>query len=1545
MASLFNTRISDTYSGLIKTIDNAALTASLKELTDGSGLSSGLYMNNAGDFKVTAILEFGSLKDTGENIIISKFVDAADGIGNNDNDTTIPTTAAIIDYVAAQITIEDLDFTGDTGSGQIDLDSQIFAIGGTTNEITTVASGQSLTLSLDSTGVNLPDNSTAITQTAGDNSTKIATTSYVDTLDAASDLDFSGDSGTGDVNLNTQIFAVTGTANQIESTASNQGLSLQFPSAGITLPNGSVATTQSAGDNSTKVATTSYVDTLDAASDLDITDGTNTGDVNLNTQSLSILGTTNEIDSVVSGQSVTLGLPNQINVNVQGNLTGNVTGDVTGDLTGNSAGTHTGAVIGNVTGNVTGDVTGDLTGNADTATAWETARDLSLTGQATGTISSVDGTNNVSGAVTLDNNSVTGKVLTGLTSPSASSVLATDTIVEGFGKLQSQVNGLAGGLRFMGSWDADTNSPVLSSGGGEAANGTTTSTTANKLVDSSASFTSTVTVGDQVVNQVDGQTALVSNVDSDTTLSLDADIMLTGEAYTIDNSPFITQGHYYVVSVGGTTTLNGVSNWTIGDWVIAGANNQWTKLDHSQVDGTGTTGNLTKWSSTSVIADSIVSESGSAITVDGSLSTNTNLSSTGNFAVNTDKFTVAASSGNTAFTGDLAINTNKFTVNATSGNTVVAGTLSIASGSISVLGGNNMTLAGAASHGGISFATNSILPATAAATNDNVFDIGASTERFKNLYLGGSITSGGGATFAGSITGTTSSFVSTVAGTTVISSEGNYASSGSVKLFEAKRSGGAVAGNWSYDDATTSMSLGTSTSHSFSLKTGNTRALTIDSSGNSTFAGSVNAKLSNIAGLQNMFNIENATNTSVLASFGLNLSNDQLILGSDYGASFLLKTNGTTALTIDTSQNSTFAGSIQSKATQSASTWIEGNGGGLNYGMDLFLTNDLGSTQGATRLRSAYGGIGTAGTPNFSISRSTTTQAYNSNPNTLTYSESLVIDGSNGNATFAGDVGIGGTGLYTTSHSLNIDGTGLAIKNNVNGSSNNWSHITNTDILSSSNLVFTTGAGIALTLNHDKSATFGGNVNVQDNLYLQDGSTTRAKIQLNASDTDDLDIKAVSLGSNMKFFTVDTERMRITSTGVISIGPSTTSSEIYFNYNNTNNKGGLKIDYSTGELRLSAGESGNGYHQAFYTNGSERMRIDSSGNVLTPAVNTNTTVTIGVANATSNSFASTKRGNLIVQASSAISGGNSMGGGDLNLNAGNSYSSGGGIAGDVNIRAGYNTLGATTASVKVYTGNTERMRIASSGDVGIGTDSPVNKLGIEVPSNSNTKAINIYSKNTSPNSYTSIGSQYSISNAYVESEIRFGNETQNGGGSYLGFVAGGSNTGNTEKMRISSQGDIGFNTTFADPDADCLFIEAQDNYALYSGSDGTGGSNHIVFGNANSWIGSITTNGSTTTYNTTSDYRLKEDLQDFAGLDMVSKIPVYDFKWKTDESRSYGVMAHELQEVLPDAVSGEKDAEEMQSVDYSKIVPLLVKSIQELKAEVDKLKQECKCKN
>ena len=99
------------------------------------------------------------------------------------------------------------------------------------------------------------------------------------------------------------------------------------------------------------------------------------------------------------------------NGNVVGNVTGDITGDITGDVTGNVTGNLTGNVTGNVTGDVTGEltgnVTGDVTGNADTATAWATARDLSLTGDATATLSSVDGSANVSAALTLANSGVT----------------------------------------------------------------------------------------------------------------------------------------------------------------------------------------------------------------------------------------------------------------------------------------------------------------------------------------------------------------------------------------------------------------------------------------------------------------------------------------------------------------------------------------------------------------------------------------------------------------------------------------------------------------------------------------------------------------------------------------------------------------------------------------------------------------------------------------------------------------------------------------------------------------------------------------------------------------------------------------------------------------------------------------------------------------------------------------------------------------------------------------------------------------------------------
>ena len=112
-----------------------------------------------------------------------------------------------------------------------------------------------------------------------------------------------------------------------------------------------------------------------------------------------------------------------------------------------------------------------------------------------------------------------------------------------------------------------------------------------------------------------------------------------------------------------------------------------------------------------------------------------------------------------------------------------------------------------------------------------------------------------------------------------------------------------------------------------------------------------------------------------------------------------------------------------------------------------------------------------------------------------------------------------------------------------------------------------------------------------------------------------------------------------------------------------------------------------------------------------------------------------------------------------------------------------------------------------------------------------------------------------------------------------------------------------------------------------------------------SYIGGIAQNGaSNVAFNTSSDYRLKEDLKDFGGLNLISNLKVYDFKWKTDNSRMYGVLAHELQEIIPYVVNGNKDEVKedgkikVQVVDYSKIVPILIKSIQEQQDIIEELK-------
>ena len=135
MANLQNKRIKDTYEGLIKTNDNNAISSEV-ELTDGAGNGTGVSVSTDGRVVASGTVSFGSLKDTGENITITKFVDEADGIANNDNDTSIPTVAAVKDYVDS--TELDTVTSVNTQTGDVVLDTDDISEG-TSNQYYTEA--------------------------------------------------------------------------------------------------------------------------------------------------------------------------------------------------------------------------------------------------------------------------------------------------------------------------------------------------------------------------------------------------------------------------------------------------------------------------------------------------------------------------------------------------------------------------------------------------------------------------------------------------------------------------------------------------------------------------------------------------------------------------------------------------------------------------------------------------------------------------------------------------------------------------------------------------------------------------------------------------------------------------------------------------------------------------------------------------------------------------------------------------------------------------------------------------------------------------------------------------------------------------------------------------------------------------------------------------------------------------------------------------------------------------------------------------------------
>jgi hypothetical protein len=162
----------------------------------------------------------------------------------------------------------------------------------------------------------------------------------------------------------------------------------------------------------------------------------------------------------------------------------------------------------------------------------------------------------------------------------------------------------------------------------------------------------------------------------------------------------------------------------------------------------------------------------------------------------------------------------------------------------------------------------------------------------------------------------------------------------------------------------------------------------------------------------------------------------------------------------------------------------------------------------------------------------------------------------------------------------------------------------------------------------------------------------------------------------------------------------------------------------------------------------------------------------------------------------------------------------------------------------------------------------------------------------------------------------------------------------SEYMRLDDSGNLLVGgTTVADLGTVNELISLRAGHYLQIAQTGTGTNSLAYFYNGNGLVGTISTSGSATAYNTSSDARLKENIADAEDASsLVDAIKVRQFDWKADGSHQrYGMVAQELLEVAPEAVSGDPESDDMMGVDYSKLVPMLVKEIQSLRARVAQL--------
>jgi len=261
------------------------------------------------------------------------------------------------------------------------------------------------------------------------------------------------------------------------------------------------------------------------------------------------------------------------------------------------------------------------------------------------------------------------------------------------------------------------------------------------------------------------------------------------------------------------------------------------------------------------------------------------------------------------------------------------------------------------------------------------------------------------------------------------------------------------------------------------------------------------------------------------------------------------------------------------------------------------------------------------------------------------------------------------------------------------------------------------------------------------------------------------------------------------------------------------------------------------------------------------------------------------------------------------------------------------------SSLRFGNNGLDQVTIDLAGNVGIGTSSPATKLNIKPASYANGTAVapafQIEYSGAAGSSSTSQGaicwSSAGVQTGAITTAFDNPSATYN---TAMIFYTSNSTGTNTERMRISSGGDLLIGTTATsvqklriDGTQGGIFVTNDDlnHYSYLALSKSSSSAAHYVLGILNSagtTVGAITHNNTTTTYATSSDYRLKENIAPMTGaLDVVQALKPVTYKWKSDGSDGQGFIAHELQKVVPDCVTGEKDAMRTEKYEISPAIP------------------------